>query len=167
MAQEHSRTEEFDNTQFPTRDCTRMKYATRVLVAGNGQRTRSNLCAALRASVDVDEADDSASAVALLDNGGHSVIVADRTTWMQLQKKIPLVPDDRRGPVVIVTLAPTETAEGLDWRVVHGLLRTPVNVDEVERLVRGCLDIQALNRLETMCLAGLAVGSSFITIIGA
>ena len=129
----------------------------RVLIVDDDAMVRGILSAALRQrSLDIDTASDGREAIDLLRENHYAVVLLDL-----------LMPDvngfgvldaiDHTRPgapiVLVVSGAPRSTLDELDSQKIHGIIRKPVDPNEIAAVVAACSEIRSRSALETMAIA--------------
>lgn len=138
--------------------------AKRVLVIDRDPSTRSGLAAVLETlGIDADEAADGSGAIVKLHDRRYSVVVIDlalqASEGFSLLKELRRL-DQRPAPVVLALLG----GEGNppipagDAKVIHGIIRKPVDVRELAAVIEACAEVRARMNLEAMALATMIAG---------
>jgi CheY-like chemotaxis protein len=134
----------------------------RVLVVDDDAGARGLLATVLRdQGLEVEEAADGESALELLRRNSYAVILLDlimpRLDGFAVLEA--LRKETSQQPIVlVVTGADRRAIEQLDPRGIHGVVRKPIDVEELAEVVVACTDIRGRNTLGTMALAAMMAG---------
>jgi two-component system alkaline phosphatase synthesis response regulator PhoP len=138
----------------------------RVLVVDDDSETRGLLASVLRGhGLSVEEAADGQEALDLLSTGSYAVILLDllmpRLDGFAVLEA--LSKEDGQQPIVlVVTGADRRAIEQLDPRGIHGVVRKPIDVEELADVVVACTDIRGRNALGTMAIAAMVASSPLL-----
>ena len=130
----------------------------RVLVVDDDQNVRALLGRQLRQrDLLVDEAADGREALDLLREHRYAVILLD--LLMPVADGFAVLRgfdgDGIQPPpvVLVITGADRRTIDQLDSRHIHGVIRKPIDVDEMVALVVACSEVRLRGNLEKMAMA--------------
>ncbi len=135
----------------------------RVLVVDDDAPIRRLLSSVLKArGLIADEAADGAEAIALCAENPYRVILLDllmpNVDGFAVLDALAKLPPSETPIVLVLTGADPETTQRLDSRRIHGVIRKPVEVEEVAALVRACIEIKAAGPFGPMAVA--VIGSA-------
>jgi CheY-like chemotaxis protein len=142
----------------------------RVLVVDDDAEIRRLLVVALRKhALTVDEAGDGHEALALMKENPYAVVVLDLLMpgldGAGVLNRLD-GPDLTPPPVVLVmTGADRSEIARLDPRRIHGIMRKPVDPEELASVVAACAEIRSRNAFGTMAIATVIAGSPFLALL--
>ncbi|HVE70763.1 MAG TPA: response regulator [Thermoanaerobaculia bacterium] len=140
----------------------------RVLIVDDDPEVRRILATALRLkSLQIDEAQDGASAIDMLRSNNYAVVLLDimmpGVDGFGVLEAIGTEPDP---PVVLVVSgAGKQVLDRVDTSKIHGIVKKPFDPLEIADVVAACADIRGRSGFETMAYATLLGGSSLIAFL--
>lgn len=117
-----------------------------------------------------DHASSTSEAVAMLELYRYAVVLLDLATSRNginaLARCLREMPEALSPVVIIVAEAGEEPGDGLDASRIHGIMRRPVDAEELAALALTCSELAGIRALDTMCVAMLA-GTPLLAILAA
>ena len=139
-----------------------MEPLKRVLVVDDDAEIRGLLSTTFRHyGLTVDVASDGREALECIAGAQYAVIVLDLIMpsvdgFTVIER---LGARDEALPVVLVITGAEEHVGALDARVVHGVIRKPVDPEELAHIVLACAEIRGRGAFETMAIAAMVAGT--------
>lgn len=122
--------------------------AKAVLISGRDEEALRRLCVALSDDVRAEYVPPAQALARLREGPDHWVVVLDESAAAQ----IPAKEAGSLRTVMLVIVGP-DRHPSLDPRLVHGLIREPIDVSETARLIRACIAVREGRVRGAMCAA--------------
>ena len=140
----------------------------RVLVADDDHEIRRILVTALsQRGLIVDEAEDGARAIELLQENAYSVLVLDLLMPGVDGFEVLETLDEGTTPspvVLVVSGAERSVIERVGARRIHGVVRKPFDIHDVASVIAACAEIRGKSAFETMALATMLSGAPLLAL---
>jgi DNA-binding response OmpR family regulator len=140
----------------------------RVLIVDDDPDIRTLLTTALTLrGLSVDAAADGAQALRLIEANHYAVMVLDLfmpvTNGFAVLDALKKRDEPMLNPIVLVlTAADQHTINGLDARIIHGIVRKPFDPVDLANLVVACAEIRNRSAFETMAIAAMLAGPPLV-----
>jgi CheY-like chemotaxis protein len=139
-----------------------------VLVVDDDPEIRRILVTALRMKdLQIDEAVDGQSAIAMLREHRYSVVLLDlMMPGMDGFGVLEAIDHEVNRPVVLVVSgAGRQTLDRIDTSKIHGVVKKPFDPLEVAEVVASCVEIRGRSTFETMAYATILSGAPLIALL--
>ena len=140
----------------------------RVLICDDDPEMRHLLVASLRNKpLQIDEAHDGASAIALLHEHRYAVVLLDlMMPGIDGFGVLDAIDHETHQPVVLVVSGAGRTLlDRLDSRKIHGVVKKPFDPIELAEVVASCAEIRGRGTFEAMAVATMVAGAPLIALL--
>ncbi len=144
------------------------EHDRRILVVDDDPEIRRILVTALRLrSLQIDEASDGASALALVRENHYAVVLLDiMMPGVDGFGVLDALNQETNPPVVLVVSgAGKQVLDRVDTSKIHGIVKKPFDPLEIADVVSACAEIRGRSGFEAMAYATLLGGSSLLALL--
>lgn len=138
-----------------------------ILIVDADRDARHSLVSQFRRErLPIHEAPDAREALKHLEQSTYAVVLLDRLIpQSELQRVLRTIGAVPVSPIVLLMTADGSVPSEIGSSGVHGLVRKPLDLDEIAGLVRMCVELRDYSSLERMCIASVVVGSRFLDLL--